>query len=71
MEESEVARQLGSLDSRMTGVEKDVTEIKTDVKTLLVGFAESRGGKNAITGSLPFLALGVSVLALILSGSGV
>jgi len=55
----------------MTGVEKDVTEIKTDVKTLLVGFAESRGGKNAITGSLPFLALGVSVLALILSGSGV
>lgn len=67
----ETARQIGQLDARMSGVESDVKEIKTDVKSLVAAQIAGQAVRNAASGSIrnylvPFVALGVSVIALLM-----
>lgn len=66
----ETARQIGALDARMSGVESDVKEIKTDVKTLVAAQIAGQAVRNAASVGVrqyivPFVALGVSVIALL------
>lgn len=64
MADEDNAFRLGSMDARLGAVEKDLAEVKGDVKTLLARSAESKGGKGALAAAG---GGGVSVGALIVA----
>lgn len=45
----EVHRELGKHDGLITVLQKDVTEIRQDVKTILAAINETKGGWKVIT----------------------
>lgn len=61
----ETARELGSLNARMGVVEVAVTEIRSDVKTLLLSQAGHSAVLTVLRSLVPFVALGVSFVALL------
>lgn len=56
--------KLGQMDTRLTAVERDVTEIKADVKTLVAALNQQKGGKATVAG---IGAGGVSIGALVVA----
>ena len=44
MSEGEMQRDMGRLESRMTSVENDLSDIKRDTRTILDTLAQAKGG---------------------------
>lgn len=66
MEDSQftIGQELGRMDARIDNIEKDVSELKGDVKTLLARSSEIKGGDRRL---LTIGGGGVSVGALIVA----
>lgn len=63
MERSDGER-LASLETEVRGIVLDVSEIKKDVKTLLLANAGSVGAVQLIQRIAPFLAMAISLYAI-------
>lgn len=62
--------RLAVVETEVKAIRSDVTDIKTDVKTLLIRDATRSGGDSRLRTMLPFVALGVSIIALALGAGG-
>ena len=64
------SERLAVLETSMTGVQADVAEVKSDVKTLRARSERWQGGTALMRALVPFIAVGVSLAALVVSMKG-
>lgn len=57
--------RLAVLETHVTGIQKDVKEIRVDVKTLLAHQSSFQGGANLISRAAPWIAVLVSLTAIL------
>ena len=55
------AERIAVLEAEMKGARSDITEIKGDVKLLLLRDASRSGGDTRLKNLVPFVALAVSI----------
>ena len=56
--------RLAVLESRVEAIAADVTEIKVDVKSLLLSQGQNLGALDVITRAVPWLAFGIAAYAV-------
>lgn len=70
--EDSVPYKLGQMDTRLTALEDNLTEVKADVKTLVAALNQQKGGKATVaawgTGGVGVGGIIVAALQLLMGG---